>query len=112
MCLESSCTLRTLVLRWFVLWVMMAQSEATGSAGDNADPEYCLTYPQDYGTIGYSGTADATDDIADGKFQVDKFYAYAPCAEGGGGGSEADSTQRMTISIAGMMLFSMIAWHA
>jgi len=85
---------------------------STGTAGDNAEAEYCLTYHKDYGTIGYSGTAEATDDIADGVFQVDKFYAYAPCAEGGGGGSEADSTQRMTISIAGMMLFSMIAWHA
>lgn len=85
------------------------------TAGDNADPEYCLTYHKNYGTLGFSGTSATTDDIADGAFVLDSFYAYAPCAAGGGGssgGSDADSTQRMTTSMAVMILFSMIAWHA
>jgi len=65
-------------------------THSSATAGASADPEYCLTYHKNYGTIGYSGTNDATDDVADGKFQVDKFYAYAPCA--GGGGSSDDDT--------------------
>jgi len=82
------------------------------TAGASATPEYCLSYNTNYGTIGYSGTIENADDIADGKFQVDNFYAYAPCAAGGGSGNDADSTQRMTAPMAVMILFSMIAWHA
>jgi len=66
-------------------------TQSSGTAGANADAEYCLTYHKNYGTIGNSGTNDATDDVADGKFQVDKFYAYAPCASGGSGGDTGNT---------------------
>jgi len=49
--------------------------------------EYCLSYDKDYGTKGWSGTAEATDDQADGKLAVDKLYTYTPCAGGSAGGS-------------------------
>merc|ERR1712048_181415 len=72
----------------------MTTAEGTESA------EYCLTYHKNYGTIGYSGTSGATDDIADGKFQLDKFYAYAPCAEGGGTSGGSSPTESPDVSSA------------
>lgn len=89
------------------------KSHSSVTAGANANPDYCLSYHKNYGTKGNSGTPEK-DDITDGKFQIDKFNAYAPCAVGGGGGSggsDVDSTQRMTVPMVAMLLCSMLAWH-
>jgi hypothetical protein len=55
--------------------------------------QYCTTYDKDYGTKGYAGTDVLTDDVADGKLQVDKLYVYTPCPGNmvGGGGSSTGS---------------------
>jgi len=47
--------------------------------------KYCTTYDKDYGTKGWAGTAEATDDQADGKLVPANIYTYTPC-EGGGDG--------------------------
>lgn len=53
--------------------------------------EYCLSYDKDYGTKGWSGTADKTDDQKDGKLVVENLYTYTPCEGGSAGGSAAAS---------------------
>lgn len=72
--------------------------------------EYCLTYDKDYGTKGKAGTSTQTDDVADGKLQVDKLYVYTPCPGNmvsggsaattttGGGGAATTSTTGATAS--------------
>jgi len=80
------------------------------TAGDKASAEYCLSYHKNYGTIGYSGTSAKTDDVKDGKFQVDKFYAYAPCVGGsaGGGGSPTAAPVNTSVATRSASGFAMI----
>jgi len=71
--------------------------------------EYCLSYDKDYGTKGYSGTAEGTDDQADGKLQVDKVYTYTPCAGSMVfGGSSTASTIASAAVQAAVGAFGMI----
>jgi len=62
--------------------------------------EYCLTYDKDYGTKGYAGTTDKTDDQADGKLVTANIYTYTPC-EGGGSGGGSGSSDPTTTTAAG-----------
>jgi hypothetical protein len=67
--------------------------------------EWCTTYHKNYGTRGYKGTSAATDDIADGKFQPENFYAYAKC-EGdappaGNNNPETSSAAKVVMGAAG-----------
>jgi len=62
----------------------------TYTAGANISPEYCLTYHKNYGSMEYPGTDDKSDDVKDGKLQVDNFYTFAACAKGGGGGGGSE----------------------
>jgi len=65
--------------------------------------QYCTTYDKDYGTKGYAGTSVKTDDVADGKLQVDKLYVYAPCPGNmvGGGGSSGTTGSANTGETSG-----------
>lgn len=78
---------------------------------------YCTTYDKDYGTKGWAGTAEKTDNVADGKLQVNKLYTYTPCpgnmVGGGGsssstgGGSDSSSGVRaFTVSIFGLCMLA------
>jgi hypothetical protein len=80
---------------------------------------YCTTYDKDYGSKGYAGTAAKTDDVADGKLQVNKLYTYTPCpgsAVGGGGGGGSSSAaggtdttsggRALTVSIFGLCMLA------
>merc|ERR1711966_306135 len=78
-----------------------AQCKFYDSSFNNAYSEkaqYCTTYDKDYGTKGYAGTSAKTDDVADGKLQVDKLYVYTPCpgnvagSTGTTGSTTADTT--------------------
>jgi len=62
--------------------------------------EYCLTYDKDYGTKGWSGTAETTDDQKDGKLVVENLYTYTPCEGGSGGGGGAPAPAPTTTSSA------------
>jgi len=53
----------------------------------NNQVEYCLSYDKDYGTKGWSGTAELTDDQKDGKLVVENLYTYTPCEGGSAGGA-------------------------
>jgi len=53
--------------------------------------QYCTTYDKDYGTKGYAGTNDKTDDQVDGKLVPGNIYTYTPC-EGGDDGSNPTTT--------------------
>jgi len=66
----------------------------------NQKYEYCLSYDVDYGTKGWSGTAEATDDQANGALQVDKLYTYTPCAGGGGGGGGTSQQASLAVQTA------------
>jgi len=59
---------------------------------------YCTTYDKDYGTKGWAGTSDLTDDQADGKLQTDKLYTYTQCAGGSGSETEADASGAIRIT--------------
>jgi len=61
----------------------------------NQQYEYCLSYDKDYGTKGWFGTAEATDDIADGKLHTSKLYTYTPC-EGSSVGETSSSSDQQT----------------
>jgi hypothetical protein len=54
--------------------------------------EYCLSYDKDYGSKGWVGTQEGSDDQADGKLQVANLYTYTPC-EGGLGAGGSSNTQ-------------------
>jgi len=76
--------------------------------------EYCLSYDKDYGTKGWSGTAEATDDQKDGKLVVENLYTYTPCeggSAGGGGGDTAttSSAVRVAASVFGTFMIGILA---
>jgi len=71
--------------------------------------EYCLSYDKDYGTKGWTGTAEATDDVKDGKLHTGNLYTYTPCAGssvGGGGGSSNEASPAVQTTVG---VFSVIA---
>lgn len=72
------------------------KSHSSATVGESATNTYCLTYHWNFGTVGYKGTTEKTDDISDGKFQVDKFYSYAACEGGSAGGSGSGNTKAKT----------------
>lgn len=97
-----------------------AQCKFYDKSFNNAHSEavkYCTTYDKDYGTKGWAGTAEKTDNVADGKLQVDKLYTYTPCpgnmVGGGGsssstgGGSDTSSGVRsFTVSVFGLCMLA------
>jgi hypothetical protein len=56
----------------------------------NQQYEYCLSYDRYYGSKGYSGTNDKTDDQDESQLQVGNLYTYTPCAGGDVGGSDTN----------------------
>jgi len=70
--------------------------------------EYCLSYDKDYGTKGWVGTAESTDDIKDGRLHTGNLYTYTPCegsSVGGGSSSneETSSAVQTTLGIVGVI---------
>jgi len=72
--------------------------------------EYCTSYHKNYGTIGYSGDA-TNDDVVDGMFKIENFYAYAPCAVGGGGGGSEgeDASAAFSVQSTGLLTFALFS---
>jgi hypothetical protein len=69
----------------------------------NQQYEYCLAYDKDYGTKGWSGTQESTDDQDGGKLQVGNLYTYTPCAGGSvGGGSKNQETSHAAQAFIGV----------
>jgi len=62
--------------------------------------QYCLSYDKDYGSKGWSGTAETTDDQKDGKLVVENLYTYTPCEGGSAGGGGAAPAPAATASSA------------
>lgn len=97
------------------------KSHSSVTAGASATNAYCLSYHKNYGTVGNKGTSAKTDDLSSGKFQVDKFYSYAPCDGASGGSSPSPSpspaTTKASTSYAGSLAASfaalapMVAWQ-
>lgn len=76
--------------------------------------EYCLSYDKDYGSKGWAGTADATDDQKDGKLVVENLYTYTPCEGGsaGGGGDPpvtTDGAVRSAAGVFGILMMGILA---
>jgi len=70
--------------------------------------EYCLSYDKDYGTKGWVGTAESTDDIKDGRLHTGNLYTYTPCegsSVGGGSSSneETSSAVQTTLGTLGVI---------
>lgn len=84
-CTSSACGFKD-SCKHYALNFNSAHSEST---------EYCTTYHNDYGTIGFAGTSDKADDIATSgdvkTLATDKVYVYARCEGGGSGGSGGSS---------------------
>jgi len=77
--------------------------------------EYCLSYDKDYGTKGWAGTAETTDDQKEGKLVVENLYTYTPCEGGsaGGGGDGTTATAsgavRVAAGVFGTFMISILA---
>jgi len=75
---------------------------------------FCTTYDKDYGTKGWAGTSDKTDDQADGKLVPANIYTYTPC-EGDSSGpttTEAAITDGASIAAVSGWLLSAAAAFA
>jgi hypothetical protein len=62
----------------------------------NQKYEYCTSYDKDYGSKGWQGTNDKSDDQDGGKLQVGNLYTYTPCAGGADVASPGSSTKQET----------------
>jgi hypothetical protein len=62
---------------------------------------YCTIYHKDYSSLGYAGTSQKTDDIADGSLVIDKLYTFTQCAGdagSSGGSSDVNSAAQFSVS--------------
>jgi len=80
--------------------------------------KYCATYDKDYGTKGWAGTSETTDDQEDGKLVLSKIYTYTPCeggddddGDGDGGGDGVGKADGASIAaISGWLLSAAAAF--
>jgi len=79
----------------------------TNAASESVN--YCLTYHQNYGTLGWGGTAAATDDVSGGALVVDNVYHYAACSGSGGSGGDSSSSSIRVVAGAFALVPSIVA---
>jgi len=72
--------------------------------------KYCTTYDKDYGTKGYAGTSDKTDDQADGKLVPANIYTYTPCEGDDDGNSNPTPTPAGVGNADGASIASVSGW--